>query len=152
MSEPGILSNEERQLLIQGLLPHFADYHASPIAYDFDGFHSGWSESLHAMACELAASRGRFGTLNEKHVASAVGTAVAHWTNMWDDWRPPRDLTVSEWDDIVAIAEAVGVRGLRARRKYFESRTWVMQTRDDCVAETEERRRCEHAPDQEGDT
>lgn len=116
------LTEEERKRLVDALMPSFADYYARPVAYDFEFFHASWCEKLHAMACSLAATRGRACLLNEAHISSAVGTAVSHWGNMKNDWRPPRDLNDDEWEDIIRISEQVGVRGMTTYRTSVENR------------------------------
>ncbi len=116
------MTDDERKVLIDALRPHLADYYERPFAYEFDFFHNSWAEKLHAAACNLAASRQR-PALNGKHVDAFVGAAVAHWSSLGNDWRPPRDLTSGEWDDLAAIAHGVGVRNIPGRRRHFSDGT-----------------------------
>lgn len=101
---------EELNLIVVRLRQELLDYNERPHAYDFDTFHSAWCQKLHALGCSLAATRGRFCHLNENHSECAVGTALAHWGGL--SWQPPITLTSDEWDAVVYIAHAIGIRGM----------------------------------------
>ncbi len=117
------ISARERSTIVKRLRPELAGYHANPLTYDFDGFHHSWSEKLHAMGCAMAVFRQLPIAYTEKHYASIVGTAVAHWATPWafesERWRPPRQLLAAEWDDLVTISHELGVRGMGELRAYY---------------------------------
>ena len=107
------MSPDERDEIIKRLRPEFKDYYDRPYAYDFEMFHASWTQKLHTMACTLAAFR-QTPKYSESHYNAAVGTAISHWSS-FGDWRPSRDLRPFEWIDLIAIANALGVRGMQAR-------------------------------------
>ncbi len=125
------MSRTERDQIISRLRPEFVDYHQRPIAYDFETFQNSWAERIHAMGCQLAVFR-CVAEYQDVHYEAAVGTATSHWSTAGfateiEEWNPPRHLFTNEWDDLIAIAHALGLSRLDVRRTYFEGNKQVTE-------------------------
>lgn len=118
------LTPVELDRLIQAI--HEADgVELYSVSHDFESYHHAYLQKLHAMACNLAGSRGR-ACLSDYAIEHAVLCLKGHWAGLYSNrWRPSYDLTKGEWADLIDISHRFGIRGMKEHAARYMKKTWI---------------------------